>query len=221
MAYAADSVIKIKATGSSGDTERTIETVVEIEDVTPENYPHYAPFVIDPDTDLVIGEVFVIKEGAQNGDGGNFGVVALGRGVEDGNIVFNVGGGAQEVYNNIVYGYKGELDVDDAEGIQVYTQPGNMAGKVAQAVDVVIANEKNIIIIPTADLSKWPKNGRKLVTINNDHHKFSLIAMDKNNGKGELSATYLGVALPADVEDALSEDSSVEVTPLHTAEVKS
>jgi len=68
------------------------------------------PFGV-PKKDYVKGETVVLKDGASDGEYGNFGPLALG------------GTGASVFLNNSLYGYSGMLTVGDI----VDTEPGNMA----------------------------------------------------------------------------------------------
>lgn len=81
-----------------------------------------APLGIDDSIQLIYGKTYSLKVDQTLEDTGYFGVLALG------------GTGANSYYNNLRYGYQGELKVGDI----IDTQTGNIAGKTENAVKGLI-----------------------------------------------------------------------------------
>lgn len=79
------------------------------------------PFAIQ-DQSLEFGNQYTLKEGAGEGEGGNYGGVGLG------------GTGANVYFNNITNGYDGRLMVGD----YIDTEPGNMSGPTESGINTLI-----------------------------------------------------------------------------------
>ncbi|MFZ5989955.1 MAG: pilus assembly protein TadG-related protein [Bacillota bacterium] len=79
------------------------------------------PFAIEQQT-LVYGQKYTLKEGAGDGNSGNYGSLALG------------GTGTSNYRDNILYGYGGRVSVGDL----IDTEPGNMSNPTKSSVDNLI-----------------------------------------------------------------------------------
>ena len=107
------------------------------------------------------GQQYILKYAAGGGQGGNYGPVALG-----GNV-------ASTYRDNIMYGYQGQIRIDDV----LTTKPGNMAGPTDQGVSYrkslctngcsyqtqIEANCPRVVIAPVIDSLEG--NGRTTVTV--------------------------------------------------------
>lgn len=147
-----------------------------------EVYDGIRPFVIEDQT-LTYGQRVVLKEGAGEGDNGNYGPVSLG------------GNGANVYRNNIKYGYNGKLRVGDI----IYTEPGNMSGPTIQGVEYITERDHStfcnyskdslrIFTVPVVD--SLDVNGRKPVTIVG-FAVFFLEDADKKGGKTEIAGRFI------------------------------
>ncbi|HET7626841.1 MAG TPA: pilus assembly protein TadG-related protein [Bacillales bacterium] len=118
-----------------------------------------APLGIDDSVDLIYNKVYELKVDQTLEDTGNFGVLSLG------------GGGADRYYDNLRYGFDGELRVGDI----VETETGNIAGKTKQAVQELIdacpdGNYEDrdcprVILIPVYERYQVDQNQLKTVKI--------------------------------------------------------
>lgn len=89
-------------------------------------YKGVRPFGIEKQ-EFVFGQDYVLKEGAGDGENGNYGGLALG------------GKGAANYRNLIINGYESELRVGDL----VQTEPGNMAGPTRVGIEYLISQCKH------------------------------------------------------------------------------
>ncbi len=226
----ADSTLRIKATGRSGSSERTIETVLEVEGATPPDYPRYAPFVIDeanlPEDGIIPedGYPVILKDGGGAGTRGNYGALLLGDGVEgidEGQI--QAIQGAQYVADTIKYGYEGEIDKDlETDGIQISTKPGNMSGPMNQAIAFIVDAGRTTVIVPAADMTNL--HGADTITVTeNSHYKVEILGIDGNGNNAQINGLLLKQITDDDPELYQSHHAAstdVEIIPLSVAEVK-
>ncbi len=82
------------------------------------------PLGIDESIPLVYGQDYDLKVDSGDGEGGHFGILALG------------GPGAQSYQSSLTYGYQGELAIGDI----IQTQTGNIAGPTRAGINHRIAN---------------------------------------------------------------------------------
>lgn len=141
------------------------------------------PFGIADQT-LVYGQQYILKNGAGNGNNGNYGLLAL------------CGNGANAVSNNILNGYNGSLNVGDS----IDTEPGNETDPVTSSVQALINQDPSstfnnfqpnspriitVIIVDTLNV-----NGRKPVTIRG-FTSFFLENIDNSGGHAQVTGRFI------------------------------
>lgn len=158
------------------------------------------PFAIERQ-ELFFGQEYTLKDGASDGDGGNFGAVAL-----DGN-------GAKIYYNNIVYGYSGNVKVGD----NIDTEPGNMAGPTIIGIDLLLGmcdhcpqctfdsfqpdctRVITVVVVDTLDVS-----GRKTVQIVG-FASFFLEDVSYDGGHTQITGKFVKNVINGDISDSQSD----------------
>ena len=156
----------------------------------------FVPLGVQEQT-FTYGQEYTLSASAGEGEDGNYGYLALG------------GNGACVFGQNLMYGYSGVLHVGD----QVDTEPGVMAGPVANAINyrlqssgscsfaTATENCPRVMLLPI--ISSGAENGRSLVTIVG-FAAFYLDGLQGNGGHQEIVGRFMQMVVPGTVGQGMN-----------------
>jgi hypothetical protein len=138
---------------------------------------------------FVYGQEYTLTQGAGDGTGGNYGLLALG------------GNGASVVEQNLMYGYSGTLSV----GQWVSTEPGHETGPVQEGIDYRLQEENSytfatatessprVLILPV--IQSLAGNGKSQVLIVG-FAAFYLDGLDGSGGHSSVVGRFMQMVVP-------------------------
>lgn len=128
-----------------------------------------AILVTDPTNPFVLGQEYVIKEDGGEGVSGNYGALAL------------FGTGADNFLDHLKYGYPNPIAIGD---VVQKTEPGNMAGPIAEGIAHRLQEGKDIVMVIVTN--QFP-NGRGPIDVKG----FAAFRVRQVGAGGELTGEYV------------------------------
>lgn len=160
----------------------------------------FVPIAV-PDQEFHYGQSYQLTQGAGNGSSGNYGFLDFD------------GGGANNLENNIKYGYNGTLRI----GQQVLTKPGVNSGPVesairfrlqadsghfsCQSIDTIDHSCSRLMVLPVID--SLNVNGKKPVTIVG-FAAFFLDGLSGSGGHQQIMGRFIRVVYPGEMGNSKS-----------------
>jgi len=121
----ADQTVNYRFAGIFGLSSKDVSQSVYVKLGTAGSvYDGLRPFAVEWN-EFSYGESVTLKEGAGDGDTGNYGAVALGL------------RGADSFKDNVKFGYSGKISVGDL----IDTEPGNMSGPTVDGINYILGND--------------------------------------------------------------------------------